>query len=686
MRSVPFLLLLALGVSAPAHAAAPLLSTAEAPLEILTAVGARIVVEVPADGRDRLWTLRSEWKDAKFAGRGGPEGLIVQSDGTVRYRPTPDQVGTYELVVRMEVGGLPQGAANVLIVVREAPAEPAGAEQEVDLLAGTEEEVAPVPAAAPQPYRRPASSNVPRGSVDDQTLLIAYGIGYGAYAGGVSGYLIGEINEDGGGGQGVAPGALLGAAAGGITAGLVGSQRELARDETMLIASSTAIGAFAGSHLAGAVIPEGADAAVERINGSGLAGSIAGAGIGLIASERAPDTRAMVHVDLATGLGWASGNGAARLLGDPTRQQQYAAELGGAAVLGGFAVLANDRGWRPDSGAVALGVAHGAWVGGWAPLLVDEYPDDAQRVAGVQAGLGVGYLAAFAMSPFGETDDRSVGLQTIGFASGTALGAGLPLAMGAGEHPRDVVAPMLAIGALGRVGGAAIAPHYELSRDDMFLVATLESWTAYQAVGWGVYASQVSDTPEEPIGYALTAGGAGTLMAVGLAPALEVDPAGSVMLLSAGAWGTWTGGWTGSIVSDRPQDQWLITLASGNGALAAAAIAEGAGWKPTWSDVGRIDGYGALGGASGGLVGLVFLYDAENWDPMFGSIVVGTAAGLCTGAVMATMDDGRSELAVALPDLPRLGIDATAHVSARPWVDDDGNPGAWVQLDVLETR
>lgn len=187
-----------------------------------------------------------------------------------------------------------------------------------------------------------------------------------------------------------------------------------------------------------------------------------------------------------------------------------------------------------------------------------------------------------------------------------------------------------------------------------------------------------------PVGYALATGGAGTLITMGLAPMVELQPSGSFQLLAAGGWGTWFGAWTGELLDVSADEQWLLTLGAGDAALLGAAAAQAAGWKPGWREVGLINGMGTIGAATGGLVGVIALYDEDNWDPMIASTLAGSGAGLIAGAVLAAGGDEPSSGAMMLPT--GRGTAVLPGATVRPWTDENGDPGVFVELRLDETR
>ncbi|MEN0060903.1 MAG: hypothetical protein AAGA48_02075 [Myxococcota bacterium] len=520
-------------------------------------------------------------------------------------------------------------------------------------------------------------------------ILLSFGATYGAYAGAEAGFLIGEAVEESEQAhttQGIAPGLLGGAAVGLTTAFVLSRATERDYESQALLYTTAGHGIFYGTQVGRALIAPDAPGRIERIHAAGLAGSMLGVGLGTAFGARASSIEDQARFSLATSIGWLTATGLNDLarLGEPTRSRperdvrpRAAVNIASAALFGGLGTLANRTGTEPGVSSLALSLGHGAWIGAWSPLLFEENPSRRQLLGGVRLGLGVGYGSALLMSSFGEPSARSAGMQVAGWAAGSALGAGLPLALESQDAPaRRIVGPMLAAGIGGQVLGAALAPHYNLDADDGILLGTLGAWTTYQAIGWGVYADYTTTEARRPVGYALTAAGAGSLVTLGLTPVLDVEPSGSLTLLSAGGWGTWYGAWGSSLANLDQEAQWLTTLGAGNGLLLTSGIALGAGWKPTWQDIGAIDGLGLVGAAAGGLTGVIFLYNPDNLDPLVISTLAGSTVGLAAGSVVAAI--GKGDRA---PSLGRIRVDGwRGTISALPLPGSDGSLGGMVNV------
>ncbi|TNE86073.1 MAG: hypothetical protein EP330_23210 [Deltaproteobacteria bacterium] len=535
--------------------------------------------------------------------------------------------------------------------------------------------------------------------------MIAFGLMYGTYAGAETGYLVGESLEEREEDhlyQGAVGGGIGGAIVGTSLGVMLAARRDYQPEEIGLLYSGSTLGAFYGAQFARAVIPVGADGDVERIHAASLAGSMAGVGLAILGADKAHGLGRQGGFALGTAVGWQTGAGFAAVLPPPPdrdrngdgiaerivpRRRDAALELTGALVYGGIASVANHAGIeRPTPTTLALSLGHGAWIGAWSPVLFSETPTDRAIAGGLRLGTGVGYASAIGMAALGQPSPRAAAIQTAGWAAGSALGAGIPLSINDQAYGRQVVGPMLAGGVAGQVLGAVVAPAYdEFDANDAALLAVLESWTAYQALGWSLWASaDGSRVPGRPIGYAMSAAGAGTLATLAISPRFDVSPAGSMALLSAGGWGTWAGMWGAQFAGAKTEGVWLTTLTTGNGAVLAAGLAQGLGWDPSWRHLGVVNGTGLIGTALGGLLGITVLYRDADWRPLIAATLSGSVLGLGAGAVLAARTKGPH--VASLPELPGLRqVGLAAHVQAQPWMDEDGRPGAFLQVHLTET-
>ena len=542
------------------------------------------------------------------------------------------------------------------------------------------------PVAAPQGWRSIRERR--ERDLPDNSAMIGLGVAYGAYVGGTTGWLIGEAAESSEADhttEGILPGVLVGAGIGGGVAYLVSQKQILDAPGAAHMASTTTLGAFTGGQLGRLLIPPSDDGAYERAHAAALAGSIAGAGAGLLTLDSAPDLLRTGSIDLAAGVGFLAATGVSDMAGLSNRrdrQERAAVALTGTALMTTVGVLAA-RGEHPLPSPPTLGLAmaQGAWIGAMSPYIFDETPSGR---TGLRLGVGLGYGVALATSGLGNPTPRSIGLQAMGAAAGNALGAGIPLSMDWDGHARGVVLPALAGGLAGQALGAAIAPHADLSPNQVYTLSVMQMWTAGNAAGWTAYASQ-SGPSGRAAGYGLATLGAGTLATMGLAPVIDIEPSSSTLMLTSGGWGTLVGVTGGAALGLKQDEQWLSGMLVGDAALIGVGAVAAAGIEPSWGDVGTINGMGALGAAGGGLTGVIFLYDEDDWRPMMGAVAVGTTAGLATGAVLAaTSKDRGPDLSLQLPSLRSRTTTYEPRLSLQPMSDQDGNLGGMVQLNVDE--
>ncbi len=544
------------------------------------------------------------------------------------------------------------------------------------------------PPGAPAPPPAPPPQEEALFGLDGREWTVAYGGALGVYGGGTLVYMVQSWGGDAEGEDvGLFPlGAVLGGGAVGLgTATLLMRDQGPSLDQAMHLGSSGVLGTFGGFQLARALIPPGADAEEQRIAAAGLLGATAGTGLGLLTLGSAPSREQTFAMDLGALVGWQAGAGGAAVSGHPRAdapQIHAASSLAGAAVLGVTAGALDRAGLsRPEPELLMTTLGQGAWIGLWTPWLIADEPSGTEVFGALRLGLGAGYLGALVAAPVLEPSPRSTALQAGGALAGNALGAGLPLAFGQQDR-RAVLGPMLGGSVAGQVVGAVIAPRYDLSEEDVLTLGVLESWTLWQSLGWNLYSREVGVDSSRALGLGLTLGGAGTAAAIGLAPVIELSPQENALLFTGAGWGTWTGGFGALLLDGEPQQIVGGALVLGDlGMLGAATTA--AFWDPSWLDVGLINGVGALGGALGGLSGVIFLYDRQDPRGVATLSLVGSTLGLGAGAVLAARSpETESARALVLPGRPQLPVRLA--LSASPWLDEEGQQGWSVQLSGWE--
>jgi hypothetical protein len=560
----------------------------------------------------------------------------------------------------------------------EAPAaEPEAPAAEPEAPAAEPEAAAPPPA----PYR-PSTRRYDDGRRwrNGMPLLWIYSCGMGSAMGATLGGIASDYGELAGSGL------YVGGGAGAL--GMVFLRPdEISLDQSTLISSSGLLGAWSGGMLASALIPVGAEAEWDRIAASGVLGAAAGTAVGGL-MKGAPPARNMLLVDISTFAGWQVGGGVADLMEldvESDRNQRAGLSLlGGGAFLAGSALAARE-GFELDPGVMGLTLGHASWIGLWTPFLVSDNPEPQQVLGGMRLGLGAGTVAGIALSSRMELYPKSVGLQLGGLGAGTAIGAGIPLALGLDGHPRGVVGPMLLGGIAGQALGAAAAPHYDITPSDALLMGTIETWSLYQGLGWAVFMnnSDLDVTDSQAVGMGLAIAGVGTMAAGLMGPTTEFELAEAAMVGSGGAWGTWYGAWGGHLAGLSPEEHWAVTLVTGNLGLIGTAAAAGGSWDPGWNTVAAVDSLGLLGGAVGAMVGIIA---SPDLDAAAAGSLVGSTAGIVGGAVVARNAQGRLSGPGWGPLIPRPRLDLPFHtrVSAAPWVAESGDPGAMLSVSLTE--
>jgi hypothetical protein len=473
---------------------------------------------------------------------------------------------------------------------------------------------------------------------------------------------------------------------------LLTRKKHYSADQFATLVTGGAVGGWFGAEVGRALIGHDEPAADERTLMASNLGALSGTGLALLALDNPLDAKQAWMMNITGLVGWQIGAGAGDLLGldyAGDRNTRGMIELGAGTALG-LASTKFAEGGIPRAGSLGIAMAHGTWAGTWAPFLMSDSPSGQQVMGGLRMGLGAGYVGGLTLSrAMGPQTFQDIFLQGAGWGAGAALGAGIPMLLGVDESVSQIVAPMLAGGLAGHAAGAAFSPTYNVNGKDLAFTALLEAWTGYQAIGWALYMSEAYGYDDRAaVGGFLTTAGAGTLMAFVLPTRVNLEIAETTMVASAGGWGTWYGGWVGELMELDPQTHLVALLGAGDAALLGTAALASGSWDPDWTDVAVLNGAGLAGGAMGAMAGVVASPERKS---LAAGALVGSTAGLGIGWWMT--QNGAAD-AVSLdwnPKLPRLpgSVLPRTHLKAlptlAPWMDSDGNPGAWFQLLVLQT-
>jgi hypothetical protein len=486
--------------------------------------------------------------------------------------------------------------------------------------------------------------------------------------------------------------ATLGGVLGGLAGTAGGYGLGVGLEPTVKDSTALAVGAMTGTwlgHEVGQLVlaPNAKDRGERAIAWAAL-GDLAGLGAAVALQGRSPDITTSVGFTLAGASGWQLAAGIGDLAGwthDNQPRQRAALELALGAGLGAGLGAAHhlDLWAPPDPIWTAIGLAEGTWFGAWLPWALHNQPTDTQRTGTARISLAVGYLASVGITPFLEPDPKRLALQAWGFSVGTLVGAGIPLLNPQEAYPRQAVIPMLAGGLAGQIAATTLASRYSLEPEDSALVAMLWGWTGYQMVGWGLMADGQDLGERRTTGLVLATAGVGTLVSWGLPAIIDPSPRQSVLILSAGTWGTWYGAWTSYLLRSGEQGTWTATLATGDVALLGMAGATAAGFDPSWAQIGLVNAAGAAGAGFGALVGVLASPDPRSVS--FASLI-GTTAGLAGGTVLAAVrfpSDGSATSAWSWPALRRQReVRLPIHLlpMAAPWISEDGDVGVLLQV------
>ncbi len=536
---------------------------------------------------------------------------------------------------------------------------------------------APAPPAAPDGWRSAAEGPAPYLHGQGRMIVVGYAGGALAVDSALLAYALGAD-----------PGAAVPV---GLAGGLLGvglalpltSGRSISEEGAVFVTSTGAVGLWTGVEAGRLVIRPGAELEPQRIAAAGALGNLIGSGTGLLLARNAPSTASSLGLGVGTAVGWQAGAGIANLAGVEDRQAQAGMELAlGLALGAASAPLWGNIAELPAPEQVVLNLGHAAWFGAWTPFLFSDSPDSELVLGGMRIGLAGGYGATLAMAQLPHSRG-TVPLQAAGFAMGTSLGAGVPLAFDSSDPPRLVVAPMLIGGLAGQAIGYAVAPHWRLDGGDGLFFALTEVWAGYQALGWGLYGTTSNASEQQAVGFGLTAFGLTSLAAFAVPTVTDFDPPTAVMAASGGLWGTWYGGWTAEILDLGERDGGAVVAAAligGDLALigTTAAIA-GTGWEPSWAQTGVVHGSGLAGAATGALVGVLVSPEIDNVGV---GALAGSTVGLVGGVVLARNMGGSTAAGPRLGALAKLPVSLIP--SAGPWRDEAGRPGAMLRLDVLE--
>lgn len=305
-----------------------------------------------------------------------------------------------------------------------------------------------------------------------------------------------------------------------------------------------------------------------------------------------------------------------------------AAVAGLAAGLG----LAGDMRFTDRDGTmIALAAYEGTILGALAPgAWFSPVADDRYYGAGVLLGGGLAIGGAAVAAQYLEVPARHSGMMWLFGSYGKLLGYSVPLLTKAEGTPHDQRGVFLGSIA-GLATGAAVASELDdMEAGDAGLVALGTTLGAWHGLGLAIAA----DESDRRLGGWFTLGtSAGGLGAIGLSRAMKLDTKDVQALAGGFFWGTWFSAWTAVLRDVDEAPALRLTIAAGDAGLAIGGLLV----SPVLDIDPRKVGLAYLGGLSGSaFASLAVALATRDNDKLIGANLIGSAAGLGIGAVIAS--------------------------------------------------
>jgi HEAT repeat protein len=299
--------------------------------------------------------------------------------------------------------------------------------------------------------------------------------------------------------------------------------------------------------------------------------------------------------------------------------------IGGAVGTIPMALFARRLKISHELPLAATAMTHGAWLGMWAPAVLEGELSASDAAAGALVGQSIGYLTALGLAQFVSLDGETAAYSGFGAATGAAIGGGLGLVLD-NRSTATRVGLLEAGSAVGALTLAIVGPSLEWNENDATIVALA-------ALGGAISGGQLSvrleegtfDEPAFPGGMLM---GAGIGTAAGIVASQLVDVSDKSLtntLVGAGVLGAGGVG-LGYLVGD------LDVRARSN--ISGAAIGLGLAMTYPLSDALALEGKdyayagvgASLGGLYGGFVPVYFDGDAAS-SQIAGGVALGSAVG-----------------------------------------------------------
>ncbi|MCB9744497.1 MAG: HEAT repeat domain-containing protein [Alphaproteobacteria bacterium] len=363
---------------------------------------------------------------------------------------------------------------------------------------------------------------------------------------------------------------------------------------------------------------------------------------------------------------------------DLDTQPRMLSALGGTAAGAAVGLALRDR-WELDEDDLTFAAVTGAellWVGAWLPMAIDERG----HMGAPRFAWAAGTSAALAFSEFADPSLARTGSMAYGFTAGTAFGAGLPM-LAQREGVQPAAASMLALGALGGGLGYAVGERLDMDPGSYATLMVGIPLTIAQASGYSfvLYERDVlNDT--QPVGFILTASGAGAAGLLGLTQFIQPSSGQAIVTGSGAAWGAWYGVLVPVAAGAEldPDQLMLSTLLVSDLGLAGAAILQSpaVGLQPRSTLLPQL---GGVSGATLGALGAALV--TGDGEVIAGGAVLGSLLGFGGGALLEVNQAKKRQTRTSL-SLPRPDVDLPGQwsVMASPTVMENGEMGGQVMV------
>jgi HEAT repeat protein len=300
------------------------------------------------------------------------------------------------------------------------------------------------------------------------------------------------------------------------------------------------------------------------------AGILAGASLGVLAGAAYAQTDIHEEPELFAFAALGSALGAGLSLaqsGDLRRTSILIDSVGLGALASGLLVAPLTTYGRGDHALIGAAAAFGAWHGAFAARLFDSTED--RQLGGALLGSSLGALGGIGLSQFTSVEPLDVLEASLVSGAGSAIGAGLGMALGEGDR---FTAAAIELGGLGSLAIASwLASSTEYSKDDLTLIGLSTGFgLAHGAILPSIWGRE-DDAART--GGALLGAGAGFLAGLGISQVAELDPKDQAETLLFAAAGDAIGGGLSLLGGGRPATETALFLEAGGLAGLASGLA-----------------------------------------------------------------------------------------------------------------